>query len=518
MTAGVDAAADVKVDVAQVVQLVQVLVALGDGGRQRHRAGIGQGAVVAAGAGDHVGEQTDVRLGQAERFGFEPKSVQLVQAHPGQHQVLGVRHAGFASGILGDQCGGSVQLVGGGVTGGLAHALERQAHGAQCGVLVRFDVLRDPAGKGGRFGRFDADIGFGLGRPFGGVGWQVERRRGKAGGHAVELGLRDGVQAAVFDQNVLVFGLDFVKVTLAFGLDQNLDACLVQVVPAAPSVVDADHGFEVIHDLVPRQELADLRAHHRGSAHAAAHQHLEAHVTRRVFDHLQAHVVPANGGAVFCGAGDGDLELARQESEFGVQRAPLADQLGVGPGIDDFVDGHTSQLVGGGVADAVAAGLDAVQVHAGQEVHHVGRFGQGNPVELHVLAGGEVTVVGGQLGGQARNFVLCGLRLGQQGGVRRVVVAGDLGQHLELGCRDFAIRHGHAQHGRVALHVPAVLQAQGLELIARELPSLKALELVTVLGSASAHELFVKFGVLVHGSSDRKNRFQNEGALRSFPS
>ncbi|MFA9221038.1 MAG: 50S ribosomal protein L29 [Sediminibacterium sp.] len=36
--------------------------------------------------------------------------------------------------------------------------------------------------------------------------------------------VRDGVQATVFDQNVLVFGFDFVKVALAFGFDQNLDA------------------------------------------------------------------------------------------------------------------------------------------------------------------------------------------------------------------------------------------------------------------------------------------------------
>src|SRR5690606_26921075 len=60
VAAGVDATADVQVDVADVVQLVQVLVALdqriGDG----DGAGIGQGAEVAAGAGDHVAQQADV--------------------------------------------------------------------------------------------------------------------------------------------------------------------------------------------------------------------------------------------------------------------------------------------------------------------------------------------------------------------------------------------------------------------------------------------------------------------------
>jgi hypothetical protein len=37
------------------------------------------------------------------------------------------------------------------------------------------------------------------------------------------------------------------------------------------------------------------------------------------------------------GAADGDLELARQEGELGVQRAPLAQDLAVGPRVDDLV-------------------------------------------------------------------------------------------------------------------------------------------------------------------------------------
>ena len=37
------------------------------------------------------------------------------------------------------------------------------------------------------------------------------------------------------------------------------------------------------------------------------------------------------------GAADGDLELARQEGELGVQRAPLAQDLGIGARVDDLV-------------------------------------------------------------------------------------------------------------------------------------------------------------------------------------
>ena len=65
VAAGVHAAADVQVNGAQVEQFVEVLVALGDGLRQRNGAGIGQSAQVAAGAGDHVGEQANVGFGHA---------------------------------------------------------------------------------------------------------------------------------------------------------------------------------------------------------------------------------------------------------------------------------------------------------------------------------------------------------------------------------------------------------------------------------------------------------------------
>ena len=58
----------------------------------------------------------------------------------------------------------------------------------------------------------------------------------------------------------------------------------------------------------------------------------EAQLAGFVLHQVQADVVPAGGGAVFRRAGDGDLELARQEGELGVQRAPLAQDLAKGRG------------------------------------------------------------------------------------------------------------------------------------------------------------------------------------------
>ena len=62
------------------------------------RAGVGQRAQVAAGAGDHVGEQADVGRGEAGFARRQPQRAQLAFAHPGQQQVLVVRDAQFAAG------------------------------------------------------------------------------------------------------------------------------------------------------------------------------------------------------------------------------------------------------------------------------------------------------------------------------------------------------------------------------------------------------------------------------------
>ncbi len=268
------------------------------------------------------------------------------------------------------QLGGGIHLVGRGVAGRVAQALERQQHGAQLRVAVRAHVADQPAAEvlvflGGR-----AQQGQGLGLGIGGR--QVQLGLAEIGGHAVVLGLRDGVGTTLDLDDLAEFLIDLVDEVLALGLHEDLDARLPGVVAAAVAVVDADHGFQVVHQLVPGQELAQHRADGGRAAHAAAHAHLEAQLAGLVLEQLQAHVVPAQRGAVFLGTADGDLELARQEAELGVQRAPLAQDFGEGAGVGDLVDGDARQRVAVDVADAVAAGLDAVQADAGQQVHHVG--------------------------------------------------------------------------------------------------------------------------------------------------
>ena len=87
-----------------------------------------------------------------------------------------------------------------------------------------------------------------------------------------------------------------------------------------------------------------------------------------------------------CGdAGDRDLELARQEREFRMQGRPLADDLGPDARILDLVGGGAGERVGGDVADAVAAGLDAVHPDAGEVGQDVRQLLELDPVELDVL-------------------------------------------------------------------------------------------------------------------------------------
>ena len=94
--------------------------------------------------------------------------------------------------------------------------------------------------------------------------------------------------------------------------------------------------------------------------------------------------------------------------------------------------------------------------------------------------------------------VLRALRLAQQRGLGLVEFARQTRQHAQLGAADLAVGHGDAQHGGVALHVPAVLQAQGEELLVAQFAALPALELVAELLGAQLDELAVEIGVSVH--------------------
>jgi hypothetical protein len=125
-----------------------------------------------------------------------------------------------------------------------------------------------------------------------------------------------------------------------------------------------------------------------------------------------------------------------------------------------------------------------MHVDAGEQVHHVGRVFDGDPVELAVLPRREVA--------EAAAAAFVGATLAA------VELAGDAGQGTQLLRAQLAIRHGDAQHGRVALYVPAVLQPQGPKLLLAERASEAAAELVTELCGALVYEASVEVVVSVH--------------------
>ena len=84
---------------------------------------------------------------------------------------------------------------------------------------------------------------------------------------------------------------------------------------------------------------------------------------------------------------------------------PLADQFCDRSRVRNFIRRSTGEMVGCDVADAVPAGLDGVHLHLCQGVQNVGYFTQLGPVELDVLAGGEMAVAFVELVGNVGQLV-----------------------------------------------------------------------------------------------------------------
>ena len=226
--------------------------------------------------------------------------------------------------------------------------------------------------------------------------------------------------------------------------------------------------------MLARQEITDDLANDRRAAQATAHQHFETDFAVRPALEVQADVMHFGSSAVGRRTGDGDFELARQVVELGVHRRPLADDLAVRPRIVYFIRRNAGEVIGRGVADAVATGLDGMHLDRRQVRQHVRHVFELGPVVLQVLAGREVTVVA-------------------------VVLAGQVRQHAQLPRGQQAIGNGDAQHRRMGLDVQAVAQAQWLELILTQFAGQETARLVAELRDAFGHQGLVNVVVAVHG-------------------
>jgi len=159
-----------------------------------------------------------------------------------------------------------------------------------------------------------------------------------------------------------------------------------------------------------------------------------------------------------------------------VQAGPLPDRLAPDPRVLQLVGRSPGVGVGGDVADAVAAGLDGVQVDGGEGVQDVRGLGQTDPVELDV--------------GPRREMA-----------VAAVEAAGDVGKPPHLHGAERAVGNGDPQHVGVQLEVEAVHEAQGLELVLRQFPGQAAAHLVPELCGAVGQDRAVDGVVAVHLAS-----------------
>ena len=179
------------------------------------------------------------------------------------------------------------------------------------------------------------------------------------------------------------------------------------------------------------QERPDLLPDIGDTAHAAADEDAEAVLAFRPAHDAKADVVEGDGGAVLGGARDGDLEFPRQPAELGMQRRPLPQHLAPGPRILELVVRCRRERVGGDVAHAIAAGLDAMHLDLGERGEDVGDVDELDPVELKILPRGEVAVAA-------------------------IEAPADHGELAQLARAQHAIGNGDAEHIGVQLEVEPV--------------------------------------------------------------
>ena len=99
-------------------------------------------------------------------------------------------------------------------------------------------------------------------------------------------------------------------------------------------------------------------------------------------------------------AGDGDLELAGEVVELGVGGEEVGDLDGEWAGVDELVVVEAGDGAAGDVAHDVSAGALRREADGGEGVGDLDEGGDGEPVQLNVLAGGDVGEVAGVLAGE----------------------------------------------------------------------------------------------------------------------
>ena len=265
MPAGIDAAADLELQFAEVALPFRVSEAFGDLLRDRDRAGIGEAAIIEAGASDDVADQIKVGRREARRVERLPKIVEIGPMHMRQHDVLRMRDAQFVEAVAFGQIGEHIDLLRAGIARNATGGFQADRDDRVAGLLVRGGVLIDP----------HREIRVAAVERRDGVG--AERWRGEHRGDAVEFGL-GRIEAERLDAHKLFLDLAAILVRADF-VEQNLDPRLVDIIATTVAIIDAQARLDIAEQVVGGDEIADLMANHRRAAHAAADEDLAAEHT-----------------------------------------------------------------------------------------------------------------------------------------------------------------------------------------------------------------------------------------------
>src|SRR6266852_4453366 len=264
--AGVHAAGDIEVDLADIVQVVEIVEALLNCLGHRDRLGVGERAEVPARAADDVGEQADIGRGKSQFLYLLPERVQVGHLHVGKDQVLLVGHAQLAERIAVGEIGDFFHLLDGDVAGRHTGLLEGQGDGGVTRLLVRVNVAFVPVRERPLGRKRGFESGVGRRQP------QIARAREPA----FDAGDLLGNERRGTVLQVRPLGVDLLAEFLGAALlQQDLDARFVDVVAPPVAVVDPQDGFDIRKQVPPGEKYADDESDRRRAPQAPAYQHAE---------------------------------------------------------------------------------------------------------------------------------------------------------------------------------------------------------------------------------------------------
>ena len=148
VAAGIDAARDVDLELADLVLLLRVRELARDRLRDGDRARRGERAIVEAGAGDDVAREAIVGGGEVSLLQRLPDGEDVVLLHMRQHDVLGMADAQLVEAVALGQIGHHAHLVGRGIARNAAIGLQRDVDDGIAIDAVGPEVVLGPAREG----------------------------------------------------------------------------------------------------------------------------------------------------------------------------------------------------------------------------------------------------------------------------------------------------------------------------------------------------------------------------------